>query len=315
MSQLADITYSREATIAAVTDYYEFLTKLYLDSSRVIYPPAGGWPSIVNARPKQLAALGKSDEVLGLLAHLPYIRCPDNWFDDVEAAPSCVFAEWQDLVSGIADSAEVLRACSEGPVLCELALPHVIGLTFGDRNNPKIVLDTKVGVIHWADCPFDDLGMIDFYDVQEDDEEEHNNDEEDLEDFQELDLSDDEDLSGDEDCDCVDSGEVHWRDIATTKEELLWRQEVTSWAIPDFFQAMKDQFQKLEWIPISSQVLVAASTGRENREMDAMARILRDIYHQHGWPDLVKYRKSECLEAVQRVVKEHYPIYAELQSR
>lgn len=38
MSELANITYSRRRTIAAVTDYYKFLTKLYLQDAQVIYP-------------------------------------------------------------------------------------------------------------------------------------------------------------------------------------------------------------------------------------------------------------------------------------
>ena len=39
MSYLKDIIYSRAATIAAVSDYYEFLVKMYMDDSQVMYPP------------------------------------------------------------------------------------------------------------------------------------------------------------------------------------------------------------------------------------------------------------------------------------
>jgi hypothetical protein len=39
MPELADVSYSRETTIAAVSDYYNFLTKLYLKDDQVIYPP------------------------------------------------------------------------------------------------------------------------------------------------------------------------------------------------------------------------------------------------------------------------------------
>lgn len=89
MPELTAVTYSREATIAAVTDYYESLTKLYLKNSQVIFPPEAGWPSITSADSDILATLGKSDEVLALLAHLPYIRRPGNWNDDAEGTPGC----------------------------------------------------------------------------------------------------------------------------------------------------------------------------------------------------------------------------------
>jgi len=95
MPGLSDIAYSREATVAAVSDYYIFLTKLYLKDSQVVFPPVVEWPSIANADPDTLANLGKMGEVLALLAHLPYIRRPGNWNDDAEGAPGCFFAEWQ----------------------------------------------------------------------------------------------------------------------------------------------------------------------------------------------------------------------------
>lgn len=71
MPDFADVTYSREATKAAVTDYHEFFTRLYLKDSHVIFPPTAGWPSVTTADPDKLATLGKSNEVLALLAHLP----------------------------------------------------------------------------------------------------------------------------------------------------------------------------------------------------------------------------------------------------
>lgn len=42
MSMLEDISYSREASIAAVRDYYHFLTRMYMEESVVVEPPKGG---------------------------------------------------------------------------------------------------------------------------------------------------------------------------------------------------------------------------------------------------------------------------------
>ena len=39
-------------------------------------PPSRGWLSIVNADPTVLQSLGKSEAVLSLLTHLPYILSP-----------------------------------------------------------------------------------------------------------------------------------------------------------------------------------------------------------------------------------------------
>lgn len=40
MFDLEDITYSREGTISAIRDYYQFLTKMYLPESAILEPPA-----------------------------------------------------------------------------------------------------------------------------------------------------------------------------------------------------------------------------------------------------------------------------------
>ena len=64
-------TYDQDEVIAAVYDYYNFLTKLpYIDSSEIDYPPPTGWPNI---NPTTLQNLNKTDTVVKLLAHLPYL--------------------------------------------------------------------------------------------------------------------------------------------------------------------------------------------------------------------------------------------------
>lgn len=68
---LVNITYSRDATIAAVTSYLQFLTKMYLDEDRILMPPHGGWPEITDEFVKEL---GKTEEVGDLLRYLPYIK-------------------------------------------------------------------------------------------------------------------------------------------------------------------------------------------------------------------------------------------------
>jgi hypothetical protein len=65
-------SYNREEIIATLTDFYEFLSKLpWLESRDILYPPEGGWPNITK---ENFAFLGKNEEVIALLRHLPYIR-------------------------------------------------------------------------------------------------------------------------------------------------------------------------------------------------------------------------------------------------
>ncbi|KAK4233273.1 hypothetical protein C8A03DRAFT_39031 [Achaetomium macrosporum] len=170
MPELHEVSYSREATIAAVREYYRFLTRMYLKECYVAEPPEGGWPEI-NA--DTVGVLGKTDEVISLLRHPPYIHSSD---DSAQGAGMCLFADWR-------------------------------------------------------------------------------------------------------------SGSV-------------------AWAIPDFFELLKDLFRQLFYIPISPRkVYFARTTGR--------MRMVAAIYRAHGWPDLERYRKQDCLKAVQALMEERYSDYAD----
>lgn len=74
-------TYSREAAISAITDLYESLTTLlYVEPTDILYPPPGGWPHITQEN-EAFASLNKTDEVIELLRHLPYLDSRRNqWY-------------------------------------------------------------------------------------------------------------------------------------------------------------------------------------------------------------------------------------------
>jgi hypothetical protein len=263
--QLKAITYSREEAIAAITDYYKFLTRLYLHESHVVYPPAGGWPAILNADPTVLQLLGKSDEVLALLAHLPYVTD-----ETVEISPDSTTPNWAALISGIApgdlERIETRRALTEGRRYREISPPHVVGLVLNQEE--AVVLDMERGVIIWEDCPSW---------ISDGDPRGHR---------------------------------VPWDlDDGISPEQADWYHDYNSiaWGIGDFFDVLKEQFVKLDWVPISH---FAVLDGTENNGWDheeGMLDSLRHIYRQHGWPDLETYRKEECLAAVLRLMAEKYP--------
>lgn len=70
-SILVAMPYDRDKVVASVTDFYSFLTTyLHFQPSELKTPPPSGWPQINQTR---FAFLGKSDKVVDLLQHLPYL--------------------------------------------------------------------------------------------------------------------------------------------------------------------------------------------------------------------------------------------------
>jgi hypothetical protein len=273
-TEYPNVSYSREATIAAIADFYTFLTHMYLNESEVIYPPAEGWPSIVNADPATLKDLSKSDEVLYLLAHLPYIRrdCDEG----VEVIPWNPLEDWSylfDVYDRGVGMGEAMRELTEGQPLASLSLPHIFGLAhINHESSPIIILDTELGIIQWDyyTCP-DEIG-----------EERAWNDW----DERKKDLLDVDDLDG-----------------LVSQEEAKRRSSAPVWDIPDFFEALKYKFRNLNWVPISPYSVRC----KESWDEAGMMSMLKDIYRQHAWPDLAVYRKTECLEAVRKALVENYP--------
>lgn len=272
MPELVDISYSRDGTIAAIRGYYSFLVDLYLNESDIIEPPEEGWPEIT---PNSLQCMGKTDEVIELLRNLPYIRTPSDDIDAVQGAPECYFADWQSVAkeAGEQDENEGLRICSEGALLWENVPPHVIGLTYGGRDNTIFLLDTELGIVHWPECD----GELRY--------------------------------NFEDDPSWIEPIQDDPVDYAL-EEEVDWRCDAPAWAIEDFFELLKTQFRKLHYIPISSRKVISVSTNFGSAE-DGMVPMLQSIFHEHGWPrqDGAAYHKRECLERVETALEERYPSY------
>ena len=82
------------------------------------------------------------------------------------------------------------------------------------------------------------------------------------------------------------------------ENEEEWRQQSRAWLIPDFFEVLKDHFRRLVFVPFSTSSVYYCF--KPNSQVDR----LRQIYRNHGWPDLERYRKKECMEAVGTAMKE-----------
>jgi hypothetical protein len=68
--------YNRDEIVAAVTDYYHFLTSLHVNPADIKPPPPSGWPDITTETCNKLS---QTDVVISLLKHLPYITNEDNF--------------------------------------------------------------------------------------------------------------------------------------------------------------------------------------------------------------------------------------------
>jgi hypothetical protein len=159
MPDLDEISYSREETIGAFRHYYRFLVDLYMEDSDIIEPPKGGWPTV---SPEFGQLFGKSDEVIALLRSLSYIRqnSPNGQWSPPHGSANCYWADWQSLAdlggveAGVDMSGlgETLKVMTEGAL--DDVPAHVVGLTYGDRENKTFLLDTEIGVVHVCDVPF-----------------------------------------------------------------------------------------------------------------------------------------------------------------
>jgi hypothetical protein len=260
MPSISDTSYSRDACIAAVRDYYRFLVKMYLDESQVMEPPEGGWPNITT---KTLERCGKSHEVIAVLRQLPYIRHTGD--DSPQVAAFCQFADWRGYADKLNTNVEPIdftMEATEGYEYWKDVPSHVFGLAYGRSDDPIILVDTELGIVHWPNCP----GPI-----------------------------------------RLSPKMIHQDPIEYAPEnEEEWRCE-TAWAIPDFFEVLKDELRKLNSIPSNTHEVIDVYS---NYLPDEVIAAIRNVYREHGWPDLERYRKEDCLKAIKAMMEDRFPRHA-----
>lgn len=139
-------TYDREATIAALTEYYKALGKLpYVNEVDIIYPPPSGWPNITK---ENFAALEKNDEVIELLQRLPYLNNPNDWGKGYAVSFATFVIDYSSEPFG--PQIDVKKAEYYSPDFAfpdEKVKPWVIPLTWSEDNvvGAYLLLDTTDG--------------------------------------------------------------------------------------------------------------------------------------------------------------------------
>ncbi|KAI1129236.1 hypothetical protein F5Y10DRAFT_159376 [Nemania abortiva] len=129
---------TNEEIIAAVHEFYSaIIQQPYISPDALVVPPPGGW-SGVNA--DELRERGKTEEVIELLRHLPYLRNPsrnEKWMlsPDTCAIPYC--------------DGEVYRAQMDE---LQPTPAHCIWLTAHDsRDGTDLLLDTEAcSITEWS---------------------------------------------------------------------------------------------------------------------------------------------------------------------
>ncbi|KAK8137613.1 hypothetical protein PG984_003106 [Apiospora sp. TS-2023a] len=217
------IQYSRDETISAVREFYTFLSKMYIDESDILEPPEGGWPHMENLR-----CMGKTDEVIELLRHLPYLRNKQPEAEDgtTPLTPGSVwFRPNEDWGQDLRQASEPYEFVDEGVIP-----PSVVGLTYNRwRDGKYFLLDTERGIVHWYECP----GQI-----------EHNPD-------HPLAVT------------AIDAP-YEW----APENEQEWRENNPAWAVADLFAILRQQFEVLNFVPLGPRNVAEVFTiGDDNREV------------------------------------------------
>lgn len=156
---MASASYSRDETVAAITDFYKFYTRLpYIDPDALVLAPAdGGWPDI-NAT--ELRNRGRSDETVEILRHLPYFEHPSlrgGW--TIDSSSNCIQYHKGVCYNNSADSIKALPS-------------HVIPIADPtDREGCYLLLDTQTGKITVYNTMANNIeGNWDEYERLDDDE-------------------------------------------------------------------------------------------------------------------------------------------------
>ncbi|KFY33782.1 hypothetical protein V494_07328 [Pseudogymnoascus sp. VKM F-4513 (FW-928)] len=271
---------SQAATVRAIVEpialFYALLSTFpYLPASDILTPPAAGWPQadIVNFR-----KLGKTDLVVEVLKHVPYIRTDSNrgWRLGYDDTKPITYVKVPGAAAGKGGGGYKLAALEDGvdhAVLWDSGLgphgqkldAHVVALTNGLQYGAWLLLDTEAGTI----TDFSLLGGI----------------------------------SSSIRCPQSD------RDAG-----LVWKH-FPSKPINEFFRDWEEKYTSLEWIPIQDkngreggEIFSQKRVGTASEDIADIQRVFMD----YGWGS-AGFRKEECRKALsewdkareQRIVAEH----------
>ncbi|KAK3321749.1 hypothetical protein B0H66DRAFT_638289 [Apodospora peruviana] len=75
------------------------------------------------------------------------------------------------------------------------------------------------------------------------------------------------------------------------------------------FATLKHNLKELHFVPMSRRRVVDGWYGPDapDEHSQKAVEMVKDIYRAHGWPDLERYRKEDCLKAIYTALSENFP--------
>lgn len=313
---------SREEIVRIITDFYTFLTKMYIPESALKFPPRGGWPNITLESTKNF---GKEPIVIDVMKHLPYI-------DDKDA---------RDFVTNIHYKCEVVDYSKLRPEDFTKGFSKCGEMFLEWRWERERERGQGGGVA-------DDEEKDQEGDEQEEEDQEQEGDEEEDESDEQLDDEewwDRNDLDEDSPLELMfvlaEGYESYGRNLVldvfkgVIHEDLIRANDLGSSPVENFFSNLKEKLVRLENVPVprglkyEGELYEGVPEIEEDEVLrDPMERLLeplpigsdidsavwerarpwfqndrkwfKKIYRDHGWPNLEQYRKEEALAEIRR---------------
>ncbi|KAK5661077.1 hypothetical protein OQA88_10967 [Cercophora sp. LCS_1] len=188
----------------------------------------------------------------------------------VQVLPALSFAGFQ--LHDFGQSSRTSRVATEG-MIYEHVPAHVVGLAMRRRQDHGVLVDTKLGVVYWHEAATEFKWFSPFPVVE-----------------------------GLVDSDDESEGEGE----GMSPGERSWRGCETVWSIPDSFATLKHNLAELHFVPMSRRHVVDGWYGLGEHGQEAVDMV-KEIYREHGWPDLKRYRKEDCLRAIYTALSENFP--------
>jgi hypothetical protein len=313
-----DPVYSRDECVAVIRDYYDFLSNMFMPPSFIIEPPQGGWPNITQ---ETCPGLEKTDRVVDLLRHLPYIACRP-YSNHPQGLPSSSFIDWTNYIEKLAtgdahpDNELLMSEGTEDQFDGKIP-SYCIGLVHGGyllgEDPPVVLLDTKVGVVHWMNCPDKVKESASpqpsylVYPLESESQgaseaEGYESGDDEAEGYESGDDEDEGYLSGD-----VEHEDDHEYEDDEDDDEI---KRGPCWPVRHFFEMLKNQFRQLNFIPKDKHEVVdiwTSMTSQDEPIPEGFKELLQSTYRKHGWPEITNYCKDDCLAELKREMDDKFP--------
>lgn len=290
---------------------------MYIDEGTIVEPLPEGWPNIT---PETMRDLNKTDEVIDILRHLPYIRSSDCIVRP-QSAPQCCMADWNEIAESIknGDYTTPYLTVTQGyeDEFGGKVPDDCLAFTIDGRNFGVWLMDTYEGLIYWMYCPVralekceprpagetvrehsvglefvdgnDGVACGDGGNEENDLREEEASDQEGQGESEEKSVDEEEEgQEGEEGYDGSDS-----EDYNIFFGHPCWRPHA-------FFAMLTNHFKDLNFVPGNTMQVLH---GIDQRKWIYDIGLLKSIYRKNRWPDPEQYDKKACLEEVAEVIK------------